>query len=345
MNVQLLIDEIVRQTTVLIAQLSTATGLRAPLSHLADQVFRELARELDQQGIRRKVAADMFGLALRSYQMKLRRLEEENDRGASLWQSLYGDLGSGSATRDELERRHRPHSPKQVAAVLQDMVQSGIAYKSGRGDRTVFGLTSEHDRKRLDDSEGRRVHRDLCWYFVASGAAGSRRDLAQQLQLATHEIDPLIDELLHDGHLIQDGSRLSARRFERGIDAEQGWETSVMDHFRAVTTAIAAKVNHPVASKGDEVGGGTRSFLVHSQHPLAPEVYHLLTDTRERISELWRRVADYNQAVPPPTDCDRVTFYFGQHVVRGAVEETESEGPLETSHDTTAPAGRSLDTP
>lgn len=74
MNVQLLIDEIVRQTTVLIAQLSTAAGLRAPLSHLADQVFVELARELDAQGVRRKVVADMFGMALRSYQMKLRRL-------------------------------------------------------------------------------------------------------------------------------------------------------------------------------------------------------------------------------------------------------------------------------
>ncbi len=61
---------IVRQTTVLLAQISTAAGVRAPLAHVADQVFFELGRELEAQGVRRNVVADMFGLALRSYQMK-----------------------------------------------------------------------------------------------------------------------------------------------------------------------------------------------------------------------------------------------------------------------------------
>lgn len=50
MNVQLLIDAIVRQTTVLIAQLATRGGVRAPLAHLANQVFLELAKELQAQG-------------------------------------------------------------------------------------------------------------------------------------------------------------------------------------------------------------------------------------------------------------------------------------------------------
>lgn len=50
MRTQLLIDSIVRQTTVLIAQLATAGGFRAPLAHLAEQVFRDLARALHEQG-------------------------------------------------------------------------------------------------------------------------------------------------------------------------------------------------------------------------------------------------------------------------------------------------------
>ena len=70
MDVKLLIDAIVRQTTVLIAQLSTSTGIRAPLAHIADQVFLDLAAEIEAQGVGRKIAADMFGLALRSYQKK-----------------------------------------------------------------------------------------------------------------------------------------------------------------------------------------------------------------------------------------------------------------------------------
>jgi hypothetical protein len=63
MNAKLLIDAIVQQTTVLIAQLSTAAGIRSPLAHIADQVFLDLAREIEQQGVSRKVVADMFGPA------------------------------------------------------------------------------------------------------------------------------------------------------------------------------------------------------------------------------------------------------------------------------------------
>ena len=50
-DLKLLIDGIVRQTTVLIAQLSTSSGIRAPLAHVADQVFLELAREIEAQGV------------------------------------------------------------------------------------------------------------------------------------------------------------------------------------------------------------------------------------------------------------------------------------------------------
>src|SRR5512134_544108 len=89
MTVQLLIDAIVRQTTVLIAQLATSGGLRAPLAHVANQVFLDLAGELERQGVSRKVSADMFGLALRGYQRRLQRLAESStDRGSSLWEGV-----------------------------------------------------------------------------------------------------------------------------------------------------------------------------------------------------------------------------------------------------------------
>jgi hypothetical protein len=51
MNVTLLIDSIVRQTTILLAELATASGMRAPLAHTANQVFLDLVKELKQQGI------------------------------------------------------------------------------------------------------------------------------------------------------------------------------------------------------------------------------------------------------------------------------------------------------
>jgi hypothetical protein len=58
MDSRRLIDAIVRQTTILIAQVSTTAGIRSPLARVADQVFLELSRELEGQGVTRKVAAD-----------------------------------------------------------------------------------------------------------------------------------------------------------------------------------------------------------------------------------------------------------------------------------------------
>lgn len=96
MNVKVLIDSIVRQTTVLIAQLATSGGVRAPLAHVANQVFLELTRELDAQGVSRKVSADMFGMALRSYLRRIQGLSESStDRGQTLWEAVLAYLNQG----------------------------------------------------------------------------------------------------------------------------------------------------------------------------------------------------------------------------------------------------------
>lgn len=90
MDSRLLIDAIVRQTTVLIAQLATSGGGRAQLAHTANQVLLDLVDALKEQGLGNKVIADMFGMALRTYQTKLQRLSESRtDRGRSLWEALF----------------------------------------------------------------------------------------------------------------------------------------------------------------------------------------------------------------------------------------------------------------
>lgn len=59
MNAALLIHAIVRQTTVLIAALATASGQRAQLASIANLVFADLVRELREQGVGNKIIADM----------------------------------------------------------------------------------------------------------------------------------------------------------------------------------------------------------------------------------------------------------------------------------------------
>jgi len=94
MALEQLISSIVRQTTVLIARLSTTGGERSPLSQVADQIFVGLVTELERQGVGKKVAADMFGLALRSYQLKVQRLQESaSETGVTLYLQRHPCLG------------------------------------------------------------------------------------------------------------------------------------------------------------------------------------------------------------------------------------------------------------
>src|ERR1044071_8716788 len=120
MNVPLLIDAVVRQTTVLIAQLATTGGVRAPIAHIANQVFLDLARELEGQGVSRKVSADMFGMALRAYLRKIQRLSESStEKGRSLWEAVYDFLRSRDfVTRREIIERFRVDDESAVRSVL-----------------------------------------------------------------------------------------------------------------------------------------------------------------------------------------------------------------------------------
>jgi hypothetical protein len=168
MNTRDLIDGIVQQTTVLIAQISTASGIRAPLAHVADQVFMELAREIEAQGVGRKIVADMFGLALRSYQKKMRRLSEGatvTDR--SLWAAVLEVLREeGRLSRQQILARFRRDSEEDVGAVLNDLVGSGFAYCTGRGNSAVFGSTDEKDRSVLFEQESFDSLTHLVWMAV-----------------------------------------------------------------------------------------------------------------------------------------------------------------------------------
>ena len=59
-----------------------------------------LAREIEAQGVARKVAADMFGLALRSYQKKIQRIAQSaTDSEQTLWERR-GRVPAGARRRE-----------------------------------------------------------------------------------------------------------------------------------------------------------------------------------------------------------------------------------------------------
>jgi hypothetical protein len=146
MDVELLIQAIVRQTTVLIARLATDGGQRVPLAGISDRVFVEMVLELERQGISRKVSADMFGLCLRTYVRKIRRKTElPSRREKSLWQQVFDFVTTrGAVTRCELLLEFPNESNSQVRAVLHDLWASGLLLAGGSGGGTYYRPGRSH---------------------------------------------------------------------------------------------------------------------------------------------------------------------------------------------------------
>jgi hypothetical protein len=329
MDSMLLIDQIMRQTTVLIAQISTAAGIRAPLSHVADDVFLNLTREIEGQGVGRKVVADMFGMALRGYQRKVQRLTESStSRGKTLWEAILAHLQKhGRSSRAELMSRFEPDGDERVAAVLKDLRDSGQIFSMGRGQSTLYGLSSSQDRASMLAKGDAAALPNLVWFSIYRGAK-SLAALAAETGVSVENLRPVVDKLLAQGAVelgspsdapgaYSDEAKLHSVRFLVPVGSEHGWEVAVFDHFRAVATAIASKLTRRNlrSETNDRVGGATLVFDISEQHPYAERVYGLLQRVRSDVNQLWQEVSAYNQTHRPSEDeLVRVTFYAGQSV-------------------------------
>ncbi|HVU01365.1 MAG TPA: hypothetical protein VHE30_06420 [Polyangiaceae bacterium] len=340
MNPKLLVDAIVQQTTVLIAQLSTATGVRSPLAHVADQVFLSLAQEIERQGVSRKVTADMFGLALRTYQRKVQRLSEGSSTGRTLWESVLEFVGAeGPVRRDRIVERFAGDDPVAILAVLADLGATGFVYSLGRGDSTTYGVASDADRRALGGDDAAEALATVLWGMVFRESGVSTTELVARARWNDGDVRTALDRLLRDGRVRREGdgddAPLRSAPFLIPEGAAAGWEAAVFDHFQAVSSAIAAKISQLASgSQKDPVGGTTLHFGVYEGHPHRDEVYGLLARLRGELMELWKKVVSYNEAHPKSEDdVTQVTFYFGQNVIhpRDAtdVEPASSAGEVE----------------
>lgn len=348
MNVNLLIDNIVRQTTLLIAQLATASGGRAPLAHVAGQVFLELVKELKAQGLGHKVIADMFGLALRTYHDRVRRLSESaTDRGVSLWEAVLEYVrANGLVGRAQLLKRFHADDEVSVRGVLKDLVDSGLLFKSGREDTTTYRAASTEELGHALRRDPQLVAASLLLVMLHQQGPLSVEQLAEQSGLLPVDLRSSLSTLSESGHV----------RFDETLDAyvadecvipygsEHGWEAALFDHYQAMVTAMVNKLRrgHSRALPREALGGSTYHFDLYHGHPAEAEVLRLLGEVRERASQLRRHVDDH----PRPNEAEsyRVVFYVGQNVIgeeRAATPESEcgSGGPAANAAHTASEHG------
>jgi hypothetical protein len=332
MNSRFLVDTIVRQTMVLIAQVATTEGVRTPLAHIAGQIFMDLTQALEQQGVGRKVVADMFGLALRSYQQKVERLSEsESSGGVTLWEAVHRYLTDQQVvSRADLMQRFSRDNPTSVAGVVHDMVESGLLYKTGRGDAVIYRIASAADVERAL-SDHPRTHEALTWLTIYREGPATRSALLERLPLPPAQIDRALAALMADRRVEQTDQggepRYSSHHIMLPLGESAGWEAGLIDHHRAMIAAMCAKLRNgrTRALPDDQVGGSTFSFDIWPGHPLEQRVLSLLATHRQQLGALWDEIAAHAARVSAPPDPTRVTFYVGQLVTADRVEQAEDD--------------------
>jgi hypothetical protein len=295
------------------------------LSHIADEVFVSLVRELESQGLGKKVIADMFGLALRSYRQKVQRLSESiTSRGVSLWGAVHGFLAErDSATRAEILSHFKHDEEATLRSILNDLVESGLVLRSGRGKDTRYRVATSEELEEFGitaDANSQETNEALVWVHVCRNGPIRKQELANLLPLPESVIDEALEGLIGDerirGEVRPDGVHYNTDRCLIPVGEAAGWEAAIIDHHRAVLTALAAKIasgRHSSAAN-DEVGGTTLSFDLWPGHPKEQEVRQLLASTRQRVIELWEEVEDNNRSeATDPTYT--VHFYCGQYMV------------------------------
>jgi hypothetical protein len=336
MNLDLLIDSIVRQTTVLIAQLATAAGGRAPLAHTANQVFTDLNRELKEQGLGSKVIADMFGLTLRTYHNRIRRLGESSTfKGRSLWESILSHIEeNGTVRRADVLLRFCHDDERTVRAILNDLVEGGLVFRSGRGDHVAFRATTPDEMRTLD--AGRQADGLAHLLVIAISRFGplTAGELAEHVRMPAEALEKALASLTKEGRIqvkaSERGEEYSCEQWLIPFGEPSGWEAAVFDHYQALVTALCVKLRKGrfAAALGDAIGGSTYTFDVWHGHPLEREVLGLLSTFRSQGRAMREKVEAYNaehEREGDPSRERRVITYVGQ-VVLDTESEEENDG-------------------
>lgn len=341
MNIAVLIDAIVRQTSLLVAQLAVAGG-RPSLSHTPNQVFIEVVRELKRQGVGNKVIADMFGMALRTYHDRVKRLEQEaRYGGCSLWEAVLRHIGEvGTVSQTDLLLRFRNEDALTLRGVIKDLVDSGRVAKTGRGNNVAFRWADEPLTPTSSGTmspEDRRVA-NLVWVTVNRLGECTFAEVCEQVPSHEAILHRALGLLVAEGklRLIADESVIRYVTVECVIGSKDpfGWEAAMYDHYQAMVQALCSRLartssDEQVAARG---GGSTYTYVISEEHPLRDEVVGFLNQVRGQAEELRKRVADYNQRHPESIQNPvRVTTYVGQSATVARLEPELEEVVSEAS--------------
>ncbi|HEX6243395.1 MAG TPA: hypothetical protein VFZ61_20925, partial [Polyangiales bacterium] len=279
----------------------------------------------------RAVAADMFGLALRTYQRKVNRLRAGvTNSEKTLWQAVLDQVRAcETCTRSQILQAFSRDEEEDLVSVLGDLVSCGLLYAAGRGRNAVYGVTTLKDQELLLRDRALDTLTHLVWLAVAEPPGQTLGQLKARFPDHAAQLPEALECLVRDGrarcHEDASEPRYETTQVLIPVGSEAGWESAVFDHYRAMCGALVNKLRLGGASIADQelIGGTTSSFDVYPGHPLEAEIKGLLARVRAEVGEIWQRAAAYNATHPPPEDkVEKIIFYAGQNFIRNEQPET-----------------------
>ena len=324
MSLQLLIDDLVRQSMVMIARLATAGGARAPLAHMRDQIFLDLTEQLRHGGLGHKVIADMFSMSLRAYYTKLKKLEQSQYfRNRTLWQNVVDHmLENRIVSRNDLFQRFRHDDPAVLVGIMSDLVASGWIYRKGESEHIVYRVLDAEDLK-PDHTAQLAGLASLAWINIRRHGPLDIQSLCTHvpgvdLGLLNEALAGLVGQGKVQNRKVDGKVLYSASVFFTAVQPEESWYGPISHHYGAVVSAICARAEQSATPPFG--GGSTFSYVIDEAHPLKDEVLGLFERLRTEASDLRRRTAEHNNAqvrTTPSVGTRRITLYMG------ATEEPE----------------------
>ncbi len=244
-------------------------------------------------------------------------------------EAVFEFIADERPTRKRLLERFTYDGERDVSAVINDLVRSGLVSTTGSGDTTVLGVTPNDVLRSFQREHDSDSFDNWIWLLVFRKEANTIAALIEATRGEKCQVEGGIERLVAHGRIKWDGDRLKGSNVVLPVGAEQGWESAVLDHFRAVAVAIAEKVRlglEPSAQPNDEIGGSTFTFTVTPNHPYEHIVRRLLSRHRQEVQALWDSVAEYNRFTPPDVnEAQRVTYYLGQMIeAKSARESTQA---------------------
>jgi predicted transcriptional regulator len=209
-----------------------------------------------------------------------------------------------------------------VRSILNDLVESGLVSRSGRGKNPTYRMATAEELEEIgmaSAANSDQTNDALLWVHVSHAGPLRKEDLAEMLPLSEKAIDDALDRLLASARIRSeagsDGVYYSTHHCLIPVGEAAGWEAAIIDHHRAVLSALAAKAlnGRHASSVDDRVGGTTLSFDIWPGHPKEQQVLELLAATRQQVIALWDEVEQYN-AENESDAAYQVTYYCGQYL-------------------------------